>query len=484
MLVERLAIRNLGLNGRRSLLIGLLIAACTAIALVCNSFFQSSTAGFKQAVVNCFSGDLFISSPSERPLSLFGEDIPIVGSYAPIPALVRQDQVLTIVDSQPAVAAAVTQISGYAVMEVAGYRAPVVLFGVDGDAYFQAFKSVRLAAGGFLRTTSPGIMLSEKKLKEIGLATGNRPPIGAPIQVSVFANHGFSIREVPLVGTFRYPASGSVLDRIAYVDARTLRALNGMTQNDSKADVLPLGARSYLEQDVGSIFDSDSDSAATSSGVRLNDVESLVSGSNGQRGAAAPERGSWNFIVIKLKPGTNPLVAKRDLEKRLQAEGLDARVGDWRAAAGSTAALASSVSLAFNVGLGMLALVIVLILTNSFVTVTIERTSEIATMRAMGARKGFVRSLVLAEAIILSALAGAAGCLAGAAVVIYLKHRGIPTSNRILSMIFGGDTVRPVLTPSAIAVPIVAAIVVGGLSSLYAVRLALKILPARAMEIE
>ena len=483
-IVISLSIRNLLRNGRRSLLIGLLIVACVVIALVGNSFFESSSAGLKRTFIDCFTGDLFISPRTERPLSLFGEDTPIIGSYVPIAALPRQDEILQIVKPEPAVASVTAQVSGYALMEAEGSRNPVVLFGVDGGDYFQAFSSVRLVKGSFLRTANPGIMIADRKVREIGKATSHELSLGDPVQLTVFTSHGFSIREVPLSGTFEFPTSNTAMDRIAYVDANTLRALNGMIQGGAEALKLPAETQRYLDEDLGSIFNSEAGVAKGDSGIRLTDVEGLLGRSKAQQGAVAPDRASWNFLLIRLKPGTDAQAVKRDLEDRLRSHGLEARVGDWRAAAGSGSALAGSLSFAFNVGLGILALVIVLILANSFATMVAERTSEIATMRAMGARKGFVRALFFGEATILSAIAGAAGAIVGALLIAYMHRRGFSTGNRILAMVFGGNMLRPLLTPRTILGSLLGAVVTGGVASLFAVRLALRITPARAMESE
>ena len=71
----------------------MLIAACVVIAIIGNSLFESSSVGLKTTFINCFTGDLFIGPQTERPLSLFGEDTPIIGTYAPIAALPLQDEI-------------------------------------------------------------------------------------------------------------------------------------------------------------------------------------------------------------------------------------------------------------------------------------------------------------------------------------------------------------------------------------------------------
>ena len=78
-----------------------------------------------------------MSPNGDQPLSLFGVDTPVIGSYTPISALPRHDTILEVLEEQSGVALTVSQISGYALLEAWGTRNPIVLFGINGDEYFQ-----------------------------------------------------------------------------------------------------------------------------------------------------------------------------------------------------------------------------------------------------------------------------------------------------------------------------------------------------------
>jgi ABC-type antimicrobial peptide transport system permease subunit len=247
---------------------------------------------------------------------------------------------------------------------------------------------------------------------------------------------------------------------------------------------LPPETTNFLQGDLTGIFDSSTTAKTADLGVRVSDVERALSDTGTTRAGASADTGSWNFLLIKLKPGVDRRVFQRNLEDRFRLLGLEARVGDWKAAAGSGAALAGSLSVAFNIGLVLLGVVIVLILANIFYTWVIERTAEIATMRALGASKGLVVSLFFTESTILSIVSAAFGVLVCSALVFWMGRRGFTTDNRILMLVFGGTKLRPLLTSRSVVGGFLGAIAVGATAILLPLRLALKVALVKAMDAE
>jgi putative ABC transport system permease protein len=483
-MIAKLAVRNLVLNSRRSIFMGFLILIGVMAAILGNSFFESAGNGLRRTFSECFTGDCYVSPRGDEPISLFGSDTPIIGSYAPIPVLPFHDRILEVIKRQGGVALTASQISGYALLEYEGARSPIMLFGVDGDEYFKVFPSISITSGRTFGNGAPGMMISKRMAAELERSVGHAVAPGDRIRLSVFWDRGFTIREVPLTGTFEYPAANTVLDRIAYVDADTLRALNGMVRGDAASSQLPEGSTRYLSGDLENVFDTNATAEPAESGVRLQDVEHALTEPRTGDTRLPVQAGSWNFILIRLNPGAAARSFRLDLEKQLAHEDLQARVGDWQAAGGSGAALAGSLRSAFNGGLALVAVVIGLILANSFVIWVNQRTSEIATMRALGASRGFILSLFFAEAAILSMVSGAAGVAVGSAVVVWLGRTGVHIDNRILTLVFGGTTLRPMLTWRTVTGGFLGALAVGLLALLLPLRLALRLRPARVMELE
>jgi len=124
--------------------------------------------------------------------------------------------------------------------------------------------------------------------------------------------------------------------------------------------------------------------------------------------AALAAQGRLSLIAVKLNdPGRAQAVAKRlgerlNLEVQTQADFL--RFVDR----------ALRISDAVRFGISLIALIVGgLAVANTVMMGVFERTREFGTLRAIGAKPGFVQSLVLAESLLLSLAGGAGGVLLG-----------------------------------------------------------------------
>lgn len=154
----------------------------------------------------------------------------------------------------------------------------------------------------------------------------------------------------------------------------------------------------------------------------------------------------------------------------------------WNDAAG----MLGQVILFFRAGLGLLAsalaMVTLIIITIAMVIATMQRTSTIGTLRAVGAQREFVLSMVLAETAALVAVFGAIGIGLGAAVVTWLGATGIPAFRDELYFFFSGPKLLPQLTAGSVLTAIITMGVVCGLSALIPAVMATRVSPLRAMQ--
>jgi len=133
------------------------------------------------------------------------------------------------------------------------------------------------------------------------------------------------------------------------------------------------------------------------------------------------------------------------------------------------------------VGIFMLGGIVLILTINSLVMSVFERTSEIGTMRAIGARRGFVQRLFIVETSALTLISGVAGMLAGFVLVAVLDHVPLKLTNQILVLLFGGTSLHPGISAWNALVSVLAALVLGLVAWIYPVRLALRIQPVRAI---
>lgn len=104
---------------------------------------------------------------------------------------------------------------------------------------------------------------------------------------------------------------------------------------------------------------------------------------------------------------------------------------------------------------------------NTVLMATFERTREMGTMRAMGARKKDVLSVFLSEGFLLGLFGATLGALLGGALIVFFSHYGIPAFSEAQKYTYGGDRLFPrlklgdVLLPPFImlAVSVVAALI-------------------------
>jgi ABC-type antimicrobial peptide transport system permease subunit len=129
--------------------------------------------------------------------------------------------------------------------------------------------------------------------------------------------------------------------------------------------------------------------------------------------------------------------------------------------------------------------VAMVIINNSVMMATLQRTPEVGTMRAIGAQRGFILGMVLVETLTLGLVFGALGALLGSGVVAALHHFGISAGgNETFYFFFSGPRLFPTLSPMNVIAALIIVILVTILSTLYPAFLATRIAPVRAMQTE
>ena len=99
-----------------------------------------------------------------------------------------------------------------------------------------------------------------------------------------------------------------------------------------------------------------------------------------------------------------------------------------------------------------------------------------------GAQKSFVMGIFLLETLMLGAVAGVVGAIAGALGVTALGNAGIPAANDIMVFLFSGPRWYPELGASNIVFALVVIFLVSLISTLSPARIAAGIQPVVAMQ--
>ena len=115
---------------------------------------------------------------------------------------------------------------------------------------------------------------------------------------------------------------------------------------------------------------------------------------------------------------------------------------------------------------------------------TLQRVREIGTMRAIGAQRSFVLSLVLVETLFLGLAFGSAGTFLGSMAVRWMGRHGIPARNEFLYFFFSGPRLYVGLSAGSLIGAFVVICVVASISALYPAIIATRVSPLQAMQSE
>ena len=141
-----------------------------------------------------------------------------------------------------------------------------------------------------------------------------------------------------------------------------------------------------------------------------------------------------------------------EVTRAIEAKHLGLQVTGWLAAAGIIGQIIFGIGAILSVAMMIILLVALVIINNALLIATMDRVQEIGTMRAMGALRGFVLTMVVMETLVLSAFAGVGGTLLARIATALSAWKGIPSGGHdFLVLMFGGQRLFPVFdTVSAI----------------------------------
>ncbi len=172
------------------------------------------------------------------------------------------------------------------------------------------------------------------------------------------------------------------------------------------------------------------------------------------------------------------------IEEAMKRDALDIRVVNWQKAAGSLGQFVFVSKIVLYVAVFIIFIVALVVINNAVMMATLQRIREIGTMRAIGAQRSFVLSLVLVETLVLGAVFGGLGILLGSGLIQWLGHKGIPASNQALYFFFSGPRLFPTLGVGSIFGAAFIVMVVTTLSALYPAIIATRVSPIQAMSNE
>ena len=475
-IVLKMALRNVLEHRRKSLTVGLIVAAASFFFTLGFSILDTASAGIRKEYRDRVTGDLYITARTPSPLTVFGwkdmnemgTEIPRLGSHAALKAFAES---LAAVESATSRALGLAQMTNDADASKLGFG---MVMGVDTATYTKVFpNALRLTSGKPWADGEKGIVVSDMASSALG------PGLTAPGTRLTLSTMGMSsaIVESRVVGNLAAEDSNPFMGLLSYVDIDTLRPLLGYYLDDGRVRLSKATeAAPPSEEDL---FSGDTVSVGKTSGA---DLTGLVRSIGAKRPILQLAPDAWQYIIVKVKNGASVVSVRSSLEGFIASTSIEATVYDWLDGAGMIASTVLSIKTIFSYIAILIGLVALLIIMNALVISVTERTAEIGTMRAIGGTRRFVKELIVGETLILSGAAGLTGVLLGAGSIGLMSAVGLQTSNLILKVLFGGESFRPLLSLSGCSVTLLAVLAIGVIASLYPTMVALRVSPSVAMQ--
>jgi ABC-type lipoprotein release transport system permease subunit len=122
------------------------------------------------------------------------------------------------------------------------------------------------------------------------------------------------------------------------------------------------------------------------------------------------------------------------------------------------------------------------IINNAMMMATMQRTQTIGTMRAIGAQRSLILTMVLTESVVLGVLFGGVGILLGSGIMTWLHSKGIPAPNDVAYFFFSGPKLLPELSTGNLVVALIIILLVTLISTSFPAIIATRVSPLRAMQ--
>jgi putative ABC transport system permease protein len=502
-LAFKIAWRNIWRHKGKSLVIGIILLFGSVLMTVGNGMISGMEEGLSANIVHLFTGDIIVVSDQQEKddvlFSFGGKPLKVLKNYDTIKKTLMNEKVVE--DFLPATAGTVF------VFNTGTELGPIALVGVDIERYRKMFpQSFRAIEGRIFKPGEPGILISEEarrqsyNLMNFWLLPVNeqldKNKLPADVQKRIAtldirrdlvfmgastSNTTVDIR-VPVIGIIKYKSLNKIWGNYCIMDIESFReAHNYVTGDDTKVEI---------NHEQKKLFESDNlDQMFSTGDVVDNTVKTDASFSTKEIQAQTrrteqkynPDAGSYNLTFLKLKKGVSLNAALQKLNSDFKKNHLEVRAVSWKKAVGAYGSMAVMVKGALNMFIMFIFFVAIIVIINTLSMAALERTAEIGMMRAIGARKSFLRKMFISETGLLAFFFGGIGIILGIIVIYLIKSANITTSNEILQLVYGGDKLNPLFTFGDLIIAAFELGIVTFLSVLYPLRVVGKIAPLDAI---
>ncbi|MBJ6763094.1 ABC transporter permease [Myxococcaceae bacterium JPH2] len=323
--------------------------------------------------------------------------------------------------------------------------------------------------------------------------------LGDALTITAFTRTGYvQSVNVRIYGTYQFKGleESQLAGGLNLMDLMTFRDLYGYLTPDRKAEIAEIQKKSGVtavarENAEDTLFGSAAAPlVADATPGLLNEKDGMDGMGHLRREDLAErvynqqevEKGMVLSAAVILKDPSKLKETLAELQQSAKDAKLPLRVVSWQQAAGIIGQFVMMAKMVLAIAVLIIFVVALVIINNAMMMATLQRVREIGTMRAIGAQRSLVLSMVLVETLVLGLVFGAAGALLGSGLMAMWGHSGIPAGNPTLYFFFSGPRLHPTLSLGILVAAFVIVLVVSALSTLYPAFLAARVSPLRAMQ--
>ena len=510
-LILKIAWRNIHRHRGKSIIIGVILFIGAFLMTLGNGIISGMNAGLQKNVVEGFCGDIILISDTQESDNVFlqfmGRAIEPIFNFETIDKALKN---IPFVEKWLPIG----KNFAMALNEDGGMADGVFILGVNMKQYREFFgDNLKLIEGRMLGDSEAGVLVPtgwRKSFAEyyniIFTPEGARldtSTLGDDIKdylstmtirnsvvyMGMSADNATTDIRAPVRGIVKYRSLNSIWGQFPIVDIESYRECQGYFSAQALTAEVNTETRSLLDQSSESLDDmfSQDNIVVENSGKEtpmMLKEGSLYQEKKAVRRNTDPNMGTFNLVLIKLADSRTLKTSVVELNKILSEKKLGVRAITWQKATGMIGSMAGLIKTSLFVFVMLLFFVAIIIIINTLSMAAIERTTEIGMMRAVGAQKGFIRTMFLGETGMLSAVFGGCGIVAGIITVHVVAAFNITTDNDMVQLLYGGDTFRPLLSVIDIGLAVFQLIIVTFVAVVYPIRVAGNITPLDAVSRE
>lgn len=499
----RIALGNLWEHKAKTLILGLLVCFGLMLIVLGTGFLEAAKKGIEKDFRSHYTGDIVIHGPSPKKgvLTLFGvQENVTVGEMPKTPALPDAEALLSLLDTVDGIQDKTRLISGMILLSSDAIGEgfiprtedessfPMGFFLSGDENYFTMFPDVKIIEGEMYNRNEPSLIM-DLSLRE-KFETYYRIPlaVGDMITLQGYSAASAKLREVKIAGFFAHPDPNTTMMSLCYLDQNTARALGDLTYGSVYARDLPQvidTSLSTMDEDdlFADMFEVENASILGSS-LTDDDVDSLLGDTSLRDKLNEVADGAWQFVVLKLDRPEEASMKIIELNALFAEKEMNVKAIDWKTASSGFAMGTDILGAVFTILIVLLSVVVFIVIMNTLIISVIERTSEIGTMRALGAHRGFIRKLIFTETTCIVIIASLAGIVLALIISGIINISNIRITNETAKLFLGGGSFKITPNLGSTLAAFFAIFIGASLANLYPVSFALKITPLKAMNQE